>query len=420
MIDRRSNHRESVGSDSACPVCSGSSWEHLFTVASAPVSCGQLFPSAEAAVQAGQCRLEVSICPTCGHVWNAAHRGNPDSLYNENYYASFTASSQARDYQMALARDLGRIVRVSGKTVLEIGCGDGFFLKSLGSLGARSIGFEPSSTFDVAVRQPGIKVYNEYFPFEGTQRVDFQVDIVVLRHVLEHLASPRKVLDSLKDACFSEPPPQFLFLEVPNVFQLLKDNLYFDFYNDHINYFSYHSLERLLHAAGWVPIARIGKDDEFIRLVAGNSAYEPAPWLPPEEAGWPDTKDEVISAASMFRTNYQEWKAKLAAVLTAQREKGGRIAVWGAGSRGVALLSGLELDRGSFAYVVDSDSNKHGRYLPIVHLPIYPVEHLKIDPVDSVIVTSYTYFDEILSQLDWFQSAGGKVIKVYPMPKLVP
>lgn len=83
-------------------------------------------------------------------------------------------------------------------------------------------------------------------------------------------------------------------------------------------------------------------------------------------------------------------------------------------------MSGLELDRESFAYVVDSDPNKHGKYLPIVHLPIYPVEQLKLDPVDSVIVTSYTYFDEILAQLGWFLSAGGKVIRVYPMPKLVP
>ena len=146
-----------------CPVCGADEKEPLLTVERAPVSCGTLFPSIEGAARAKECHLEFTVCTGCGHIWNDSHPLNQAVEYEENYYSSFAASTQGRGYQKGLALDLDRWVQVSGKTVLEIGCGDGFFLKELASLGARAFGFEPSSTFEVAATQPGIKVFQEQF-----------------------------------------------------------------------------------------------------------------------------------------------------------------------------------------------------------------------------------------------------------------
>ena len=407
------------GVGETCPACDGSAMEPLLAVERAPVSCAQLFPTLEAAVVAGQCRVEIVLCPSCGHIWNAAHQEGRTSLYNEDYYSSFTCSIQARQYQEALARQLDNLIGLDDKTVVEIGCGDGFFLGSLSDLGATAIGFEPSSTFEAASQQPRVAVFNDSFQFEGEGRVNHSVDLVVMRHVLEHVTSPEEILASLRGKSFCGPVPKYLLLEVPNALQLLLDNLYFDFYNDHVHYFSHTSLGRLLDSAGWKPLASLGASDEFIRLVCVNSAYAPDHATPIVDGQALVEPESVTLAARDFRENFGRWKQDLTGIIAAQREAGRSIAVWGAGARGIALLCGLGLDADSLAYVVDSDSNKHGKYLPVVNLSVKPVDQLQQEPVDCVLVTSYTYFDEILNQLDWFRASRGKVIKVYPTPELV-
>ena len=403
----------------ACPVCNGVQQEPLLTAEGAPVACGKLYPSREAALAAGECRLQITLCLTCDHVWNAAHQDSADTLYDEAYYSSKAASFQGRQYQEDLAYDLDRLVGLRGKTVLEIGCGDGFFLKTLNSAGAKGIGFEPSSTYHISKQQADIQVFHKPFPFEDYVELDRPVHLVVMRHVLEHLASPTEVMHSLRTRSLGNPGPQFIFLEVPNVSQLLEDRLYFDFYNDHIHYFSQESLSRLLSATGWAPLARTEGRDEFLGLVSANADYQPEIPTNPEAYALHAGQKPITEAAMEFRQDFEQWKSQLVKLVTSCRDGGQRLAVWGAGSRGVALLSSLELPEGSYSYVVDSDAKKHGKFLPTINQPICSPEQIGWEQVDCVLVTSYTYFDEIYAQLDTFRSNGGKVIRVYPNPEVV-
>ena len=107
-------------------------------------------------------------------------------------------------------------------TVMEIGCGDGYFLKSLKDLGAHAIGYEPSSTYNLARSKEGINVVNDFFPFDSNIELDQKVDVVIMRHVLEHLASPRDALVSLGEGRFAGKSPEFLLIEVPNSSQLIS------------------------------------------------------------------------------------------------------------------------------------------------------------------------------------------------------
>ncbi len=408
-----------VATGVCCPVCSAAEPEVLQTVEKAPAACGTLYPSRDAAAQAEECRLNFVLCTGCGHIWNAEHGNNAATSYDEGYYSSKTGSEQARSYQMGLAQDLDNLVGLSGKTVVEIGCGDGFFLQQLSGLGAESVGFEPSATFSLARDRGGIKVYNQNFPFEGNHGAGSGADMVVMRHVLEHLGSPLDVLRSLRTRSFGEPGPQYLFLEVPNVSKILEDNLYFDFFNDHVHYFSHASLSDALRRTGWRPLERLGEDDEFLRVLAVNAGHQRVEPEPPDRHAWAGERDEVVAAAIGFRQQFDSWKCALANLLNDPANRAGGTAAWGAGSRGVAMLAGLGMPKETFSYVVDSDANKNGRFLPVVHLPVYPPARLLQDPVAGVLVTSYTYFDEILAQLDGFRAAGGKVIKAFPAPEVM-
>ena len=79
------------------------------------------------------------------------------------------------------------------------------------------------------------------------------------------------------------------------------------------------------------------------------------------------------------------------------RQAGQRVAIWGAGGKGVASMAVAQIK--DVAYVIDSDPYKHGLYTPVCHIPIVPPSHLRTDPVDAIILTALAYKAEILREL---------------------
>ena len=72
----------------------------------------------------------------------------------------------------------------------------------------------------------------------------------------------------------------------------------------------------------------------------------------------------------------------------------GRVAVWGAGSKGVTFLNLVEPGR-EVRYVVDVNPNKRGLHVPGTGQMIVGPDDLVADGVDAVLVMNPLYVDEI-------------------------
>lgn len=385
-----------------------------------PRSCQKLYRSREEAEAAGQAgSLDLRLCKGCGLVWNRAFReeaGEP--VFDADYYCSFASSEEGRRTQEMTAEQLHHRVDVRGKTVLEIGCGDGYFLSRLQQFGASCIGYEPSSTYQAAAARPGLTIFREPYDFEGSDDSRQEAEVVVMRHVLEHLPNPRQILRSLRHQRSRGGGARYLYVEVPNLTALLKQALYFDFYYDHVVYFSEAALRRLLALEGWSPMASLAGRDEFIGLLC--CAEEAA--LPSERGEWPgDTRnqEDIVAASDRFREGFVRWQQDVLGMLEKINRQGQRTAVWGAGSRGVALLNWIGRSEGLIAYVVDSDPHKQGLFAPGIPGSIESPERLHTHPVEHVMVSSFTYFYEIAAGLRWFLRQGGHLIQPYPTPRFV-
>jgi FlaA1/EpsC-like NDP-sugar epimerase len=101
------------------------------------------------------------------------------------------------------------------------------------------------------------------------------------------------------------------------------------------------------------------------------------------------------------------------------RAQGRRLAVWGAGGRCVALLALVQAQDLGIAYVVDSDPRKWGRFTPVTHLPVVGPEALQRDPVHDLVIAATAFQDEIVQQLAWFASAGGRLGVLQPEPRWI-
>src|SRR5690606_1173104 len=116
----------------------------LLEIAGAPVMCHVLCRTAEEALGVRTEDIRLALCNRCPHIWNLAF--DPDAVrYTQNYDTSQQASPCFRAYLAALAKGLVERYGLQGKTVVEIGCGQGEFLKLLCESGVgRAIGFDPA------------------------------------------------------------------------------------------------------------------------------------------------------------------------------------------------------------------------------------------------------------------------------------
>ena len=81
--------------------------------------------------------------------------------------------------------------------------------------------------------------------------LNFNPDIVVLFHVLEHIKKPWELIQDLVSKFKSL---KYLIIEVPNIERPFSDESKWETYCDpgHLHYFSKNTLETILHQSGFV------------------------------------------------------------------------------------------------------------------------------------------------------------------------
>lgn len=136
-------------------------------------------------------------------------------------------------------------------TVLEIGCGDGKFLKKIKDHVALVEGLELSPPQVEKLRSEGFTCYDVMIDEMDPPR---NYDIVCMFAVLEHVPNVRDFLDKLKNYLHED---SLLFIEVPNLNDPLVSGYeipeFRNFYyrSIHLYYFTLKSLGKLLRQQGY-------------------------------------------------------------------------------------------------------------------------------------------------------------------------
>jgi hypothetical protein len=357
-------------------------------VENSPVLCNALRQTRPSALDLPTARIALTFCRDCGHLFNRNY--DPELLqYGPDYDSSLHFSGTFQGYVEALADTLVERYSLRGKTVVEIGCGRGDFLRLLCSRGvARGVGFDPGYPSETPEEVAGSGVSIRQEPFPGIECTHVDVDFVCCRQTLEHIGSPRTFLSALRRAIGPAKIP--IFFEVPNSLYTLRDGGIWDLIYEHCSYFSPASLARIFWECDFEPVQveeTYGKEFLTIHALAGGTSETP-----------PALGDTAIEhLVDMFQRSYETKLASWRREISALETKGRKLVVWGAGSKGVTFLN-LVRPR-SIEYVVDINPRKQGKFVAGSGQLIVSPEFLVRYRPDVVILTNYYYSEEIRERL---------------------
>lgn len=367
-----------------CRLCSSKALSVCLTQQHASPSIQRLLTAQECTLDQ-PVRLEVHQCADCGFVQLTERL---EETYYDDYVMTTSHSPQMVKYQQTQVADFIERFRLVGKRVVEIGCGDGNYLALMREAGAQVSGVEPSHSFRQMALARDLDV-SEGYVGRGRQLKGSPFDAFVTRQVLEHVPDVNDFLQGIRENLTADAVG---LVEVPSLEQAMEQGRFYDFFADHLNYFSADTLRHALERNGFsvLEVSR-GMNGEYnVALVQRSSKYDFA------------AMQETLGTLSR----------DLAAYIDKCTKAGKRVAIWGAGGKGITVLAVGQIT--GVAYVIDSDPLKMGYFTPVSHIPIFAPDRLLTDPVDAVIITALAYRDEIIAQLKQTLGFDGEVVVLGP------
>jgi hypothetical protein len=210
-------------------------------------------------------------------------------------------------------------------------------------------------------------------------------------------------------------------IEVPSVKELIE-NRYFDtIYHEHVSYFSLNSLEALFRRNNLkvIDVEQRPIHGGTLRVTAGHQSQPVSPRVERVLAEEMKAKVHEPEFYTKFGTDVSSLRKELVALLRGLKERGKRIAAYGASAKGSTLLNYCGIGLETVEYVVDQSPIKQGRFTPGSIMPIYPPARLLSDRPDYTLLLTWNFADEILEQQAEYRRQGGKFIIPVPEPHLI-
>jgi 2-polyprenyl-3-methyl-5-hydroxy-6-metoxy-1,4-benzoquinol methylase len=366
-----------------CPICTASTITTFLKREQVPVHQHLVFPDQQAALQVSRADLVLGACNNCGFVFNQAFDSEKLN-YGAQYDNTQFSSPYFQDYVNGLVRYLVMEKQVRHAHIVEVGCGKGEFLRSLTTFDDADnagIGFDPSYIGPAQAFDGRLRFERRFYDETCT---DIPADVVISRHVIEHIPDPVNLLRVIRAAVANYPHTR-LYFETPCVEWILRNEVVWDFFYEHCSYFTTRSLTTAFEQAGLtVTDVHHVFDGQYLWLEATNDS----PAQVTKDAGEiPALVRHFVDAHTQRLENWRQKVRELAACHT--------LALWGAGAKGVTFANLVDPERRFFACVVDLNPAKQGNYLMGTGHPIISADDLPQYRVDCAVLLNPNYFDEV-------------------------
>lgn len=352
-----------------CPACNQFAVVDLFDMGKQPVSLVDLQIDAEASFTMPQFPIKLKICNNCTHVFNDAF--NPDVVeYEGTGCRMYNQGAKWQDHIDNVGKMLSTI---DIDLVVEIGAGNCEFLKNL-DVKAAKLAIDPCE----AVEQLDVPYARELFDASNHLPLPDRSVLIVMRHLLEHMASPSDLIYDLVNSAWERTSDTWCYIEVPCCENALERSRIEDWTYEHPQHFTEASLRALLYRydAETFIIQRSYGGEVLCCLVRFDSEHS-FRGIPVET-----TLDKFKKVKENIKSEGEDMRSRL-----------GETAFWGGAGKSAMFIRQFGLPDDTL--VVDSDKAKWGMYVPGTRILIHPPSVLNTceDPIKIIATTSWRAYD---------------------------
>jgi len=364
--------------------------------------------------------LRVYVCSECFLVQLEAYVQAEDIFTEYAYFSSYSESwvEHARVYtnQMVERFRLG-----PDSSVVELASNDGYLLQHFVAKGIQALGVEPAANVAEVAVGNGVPTLVRFF---GAQLASELVrdgkaaDLLIGNNVLAQVPD---LNDFVKGMKILLAPRGTITVEFPHLLRTMLGNQFDQVYHEHFSYFSFITTVRILarHGLTAFDVEELPTHGGSLRVYAKHTEDESKPigehvheMLARErEAGF-----ESLSSYAAFGEQVKETKRKLLAFLIAAKRDRRTIVGYGAPGKGNTLLNYCGIRTDFLDYTVDRNPYKQGKFLPGRHIPIHSPERIQETRPDYVLILPWNLKSEIMKQLSYIRSWGGRF--VVPIPEV--
>ena len=373
----------------ACPVCKSSFVSIFLSRKNVPVQQNFIIDDKESAISTIRGDLDLAVCESCGFIFNQSFDLSK-MKYGQHYDNTQDYSPYFESYISNLTSSLIHKKNIQNRCIVEVGCGKGSFLRRLvenKEWGNNGYGFDPSYVGLESDLDGRLKFEKRYYDIECS---NVPAGVVICRHVIEHIPDPLTLLQTIKKT-LSHSANARVFFETPTVEWILHNKVIWDFFYEHCSYFTPESLATLFEVAGFeVENVEHVFNGQYLWLEAIVCHEKPLVTKNPRNI--PILAKEF---GKLEQIHKKEWEIKVQ-----ELSKKGKVAVWGAGAKGVTFTNMIDPECKYIECVIDLNPKKQGKYLVGTGHPIVSYRDIKTRNIKSAILMNPNYYDENLILLN--------------------
>jgi SAM-dependent methyltransferase len=403
----------------ACRFC-GAALERTFVDLGMSPLC-ETYPS-QAELNRGEIYypLHVYVCDRCFLVQLEQYETAENIFSDYPYFSSYSDSwlKHAEKYCHLMTNRFGLTDR---SFVVEVASNDGYLLQYFVQRNVPALGIEPAANVAKVAVDKGVPTLVGFFGSQLARQLASEgrcADLVLGNNVLAQVPDLNDFVEGLATLL---KPDGVLTLEFPHLLRLMEHNEFDTIYHEHFSYFSMLSTIRILEAH------RLKVFDVDALTTHGGSLRVYACRAENQKYAIAASVQELIAAEERaglaspegyehFARKVKQTKLDLVNFLLMAAREGKSVAGYGAPGKSATLLHYCGIGKDLIEYTVDRSPYKQGRFLPGTHIPIYHPERIRETKPDYVVVLPWNLKDEIMEQLQFIRSWGGRF--VIPIPRV--
>ena len=370
-----------------CPSCNTNNRLAFFELNNMPTMDGKLSNNLKEAFSVPLGNIHLAYCKFCGYSENISHE--PEKISFEEYDFSVFHSPTFAQY---LDQIISRLIlkhRLTNKTILELGSGDGYFLRDLCKKGGnKGIGIDPGFDHkDVNQTDYSVRFLQEHY---SGQHADLKPDFIFCRHVLNAVPDPISFLKLIRKNIENNPDCT-IYIEVPNAHYTFGQSVLWNVAYEHKSWYTPASLALMLKVCGFeiLDVYTCWKD-EFLAIEARPGAIS----VKEDDFLFEFDILQLGREIRKFQKEVAKIKEKNIVKINELDKKGIKAVMWGAGARGLTFLNMFKL-KDTVQSVVDINPLRQGKFMPGTgHQVISPEQLKEIEP-ELIIINNPTYEKEI-------------------------